>query len=247
MDSEVSVESAQSFRRYFSRVNALSCVRFLVMLELVVKVLKVASISVTLYIKRHEKVEAPLKVFLGVYCILNVAKAIAFYLKNRAFFRIHRIPDYEENGDVTLVNNCLEAVMLFWYIIGFHWVQECDVCRVTNPLLYYMSYYWILFGFFSFIAPLLAIILLLLLVNYVRPKLKVIAYSSEDDIPDGNYTCTICFDDYVPGVKVKFLPCDHHFHAECIDEWFNVKDSCPLCKKHINLLYELVDDNEGEV
>ena len=168
-------------------------------------------------------------------------KGVTFYLKNRSFFRIARIPDYEESGDITIANNFLEAMQLFWYIVGFHWLQECPACRFKNPLLYYTCAIWVGFGFFSFLAPLLAIVALLLIVSYVRPKLKIIKYDSPSDLPDNNNTCTICFDEYRPGVNVKFLPCDHHFHSECIDEWFNVKDSCPLCKKHVNLLYDLVE------
>lgn len=244
MNSSLSVGTEREFRRFASRVNALSCIRFLVILELVVKTIKVSSISAILYIKRDEECEVPLKLFLGVYSFFSAAKAIAFYLKNRSFFYIQRIPDYEESNDITLINNFLEAIMLFWYIIGFHWVQECDTCKTVNPLLYYTATFWIAFGFFTFVAPLLAIVLLLVLVSYVRPKLKIITYNNENDIPDNNHTCTICFDEYHRGNRIKFLPCDHHFHADCIDEWFNVRDSCPLCKKHVNLLYDLVDSTD---
>lgn len=247
MNSSLSVDTEREFRRFVDRVNALSCIRFLVILELVIKALKVTSIGAILYIKRNEECEVPLKLFLEVYCVFSSAKAVAFYLKNRSFFTIQRIPEYEESSDITLVNNFLEAVMLFWYIIGFHWIQECQTCKTQNTLLYYTAVFWIAFGFFTFIAPLLAIILLLVLVSYVRPKLKVITYRNEHDLPDSNHTCTICFDEYHEGSKVKFLPCYHHFHAECIDEWFNVKDSCPLCKKHVNLLYDLVDTADPEV
>lgn len=241
MNSSLSVTSGREFRRFIDRINALSCIRFLVILELFIKLLKVISIGIILYIKRDEACEVPLKVFLGVYCCFNVAKAIAFYIKNRSFFMIRRIPDYEESNDVTLVNNFLEALMLFWYIMGFHWIQECETCKEYNKLLYYTSAFWISFGFFTFLAPLLAIVLLLVLISYIRPKLKVITYEGPDDLPDDNHTCTICFDEYRVGSRLKFLPCSHHFHVECIDEWFNVKDSCPLCKKNVNLLYDLVD------
>ena len=244
MNSSLSVGSEREFRRFVDRVNALSCIRFLILLELAIKAIKVASIGIVLYIKRNEECEVPLKLFLGVYIGFNIAKGLAFYVKNRPFFHIQRIPDYEESNDIALVNNFLEAIMLFWYIIGFHWVQECGDCRRTNTLLYYTATFWIGFGFFTFIAPLLAIVLLLVLVSYIRPKLKIITYENGNDLPDNNHTCTICFDEYQSGSRIKFLPCDHHFHAECIDEWFNVKDSCPLCKKHVNLLYDLVDSTD---
>jgi Ring finger domain len=247
MNNELNVNNEREFRRFIDRVNALSCIRFLIIMELIIKALKVISIAIVLYIKRNEECKVPLKLFLGVYMLFSAAKAVAFFSKNKSFFYIQRIPEFEDNNDITLVNNFLEAVMLFWYILGFHWIQECDNCKFENPLLYYTTLIWISLGFFTFIAPLLAIVFLLLLVAYIRPKLKVITYNDENDIPDDNTRCTICFDDYRKGNRIKFLPCDHHFHVDCIDEWFNVKDSCPLCKKNINLLYDLVDASETSI
>ena len=233
--------------RYFSGLNALCCIRLLVCIELSIKAFKIISIGIILIIKRNDYVEQNLKLFLGVYIILTFLKGIAFYKKNKSFFHIRRIPDYEENTDVALINNVLEATMLFWYIIGFHWLQECELCKIEQPLIYYTVLIWVSLGFFTFLAPLLAIVLLLFLISYVKPKLKTINYNSVDELPDENDRCTICYDDYKLGNAVKILPCDHHFHCECIDEWFNVKDSCPLCKKSINLLYDLVDAEDPEI
>ncbi len=241
MNSTTSLAYGRNFRRFIDRVNALSCIRFLIALEIAMKFIKIISITVILFIKWNEECIVPLKLFLGVYAVFNLLKAFAFYFKNRSFFFIRRIPEYEENTDIGLINNLLEALMLFWYIIGFHWIQECEFCKTTNTFLYYTCLIWIYFGFFTFIAPLLAIVLLLIIVAYIRPKLKVVSYNNISDIPDNNNKCTICFDEYREGVEIKFLPCNHHFHSECIDEWFNIKDSCPLCKKHVNVLYDLVD------
>lgn len=32
-------------------------------------------------------------------------------------------------------------------------------------------------------------------------------------------TCAICLGDYKPGETIRFLPCQHHFHRECVDQW----------------------------
>ena len=48
---------------------------------------------------------------------------------------------------------------------------------------------------------------------------------------NGEETCAICVDDFVKGVRIKTLPCDHKFHSKCIDEWLsNYSSLCPLCK-----------------
>jgi hypothetical protein len=247
MDSLANDTQANMSIRTRSRISALSCIKILIILDLLIRSIKISSISVVLYIKRNEEVKVPLKLFLAVYLVITIARTITFISKNRTFFNIQRIPEFRDNPDLALFSNFVEALLLFWYLIGFHWLQDCTNCQVTNPLLYYMSATWVALGFFMFIAPLLAIMILLVLVAFIRPKLKVITYKGPEDLPDETMNCTICFEQYEIGNSIKFLPCDHHFHCDCVDEWLNLKDTCPLCKKNINMLYDLVDPPEHEI
>lgn len=32
-------------------------------------------------------------------------------------------------------------------------------------------------------------------------------------------TCAICLGDYRTDETIRFLPCQHHFHLECVDQW----------------------------
>jgi len=43
--------------------------------------------------------------------------------------------------------------------------------------------------------------------------------------------CTICLDEFTPGVRVRKLPCEHIFHSTCIARWLIERSAvCPLCK-----------------
>lgn len=47
-------------------------------------------------------------------------------------------------------------------------------------------------------------------------------------------SCAICVDDFKDGDMMRVLPCNHHFHLVCIDEWLtNHSDLCPLCKEQV--------------
>ncbi|KAF2638442.1 hypothetical protein P280DRAFT_471531 [Massarina eburnea CBS 473.64] len=48
-------------------------------------------------------------------------------------------------------------------------------------------------------------------------------------------TCSICLDDFEPNVsQVRELPCQHIYHADCIDTFLISNSSlCPLCKKSV--------------
>lgn len=50
---------------------------------------------------------------------------------------------------------------------------------------------------------------------------------------EANEICSVCQDGFKQGEIVKVLPCNHHFHTDCILPWFRVKDSCPLCRHPI--------------
>ncbi|KAF9969491.1 hypothetical protein BGZ73_008138, partial [Actinomortierella ambigua] len=47
-------------------------------------------------------------------------------------------------------------------------------------------------------------------------------------------TCAICLGDYQAKEPIRFLPCQHHFHQECVDQWLLTDKSCPLCKHDID-------------
>ncbi|KAF9915393.1 hypothetical protein BX616_006250 [Lobosporangium transversale] len=47
-------------------------------------------------------------------------------------------------------------------------------------------------------------------------------------------TCAICLGNYVLDETIRVLPCQHHFHLECVDQWLFTDKSCPLCKHDID-------------
>lgn len=47
-------------------------------------------------------------------------------------------------------------------------------------------------------------------------------------------TCCICLDDFEEGDRLRVLPCDHGYHAKCIDPWLvKTKRICPQCRKRV--------------
>ena len=55
--------------------------------------------------------------------------------------------------------------------------------------------------------------------------------NTKHNIPYKQPSCSICLEKYTPESKVRRLPCNHVFHAKCIDTWVNTKNECALCKK----------------
>lgn len=68
-----------------------------------------------------------------------------------------------------------------------------------------------------------------------------------DDPEDIDHTCPICLSDFDSEEKLRVLPCSHHFHGECVDEWLRVNSTCPSCRRDVSNS-PLVDDthNDGD-
>ena len=61
---------------------------------------------------------------------------------------------------------------------------------------------------------------------------------SDDDIPvtvisedqKSKEICSICLNEFKKDEHVYFLPCIHHFHVKCLQEWIKTQKNCPMCK-----------------
>ncbi|PXF40793.1 RING finger protein 44 [Gracilariopsis chorda] len=56
--------------------------------------------------------------------------------------------------------------------------------------------------------------------------------SPSDSHLSSPHKCAICLAPYQPRETVRRLPCNHPFHAQCVDLWLNKRNSCPICKAH---------------
>ncbi|CAK8544996.1 unnamed protein product [Lathyrus sativus] len=63
----------------------------------------------------------------------------------------------------------------------------------------------------------------------VLESLGVSVFNREKDGLD--LECSVCLSELVEGEKVRVLPkCNHRFHIDCIDMWFQSHSTCPLCR-----------------
>lgn len=53
-------------------------------------------------------------------------------------------------------------------------------------------------------------------------------YPAEDAL------CAICCMEYTEGETLRILPCSHHFHQSCVDQWLMQKNTCPFCIQRID-------------
>lgn len=52
---------------------------------------------------------------------------------------------------------------------------------------------------------------------------------------DGKAECSICMDPVELDTEVTVLPCTHWFHFDCIKAWLSQHNTCPHCRRSIDL------------
>ncbi|XP_027337205.1 RING-H2 finger protein ATL60-like [Abrus precatorius] len=66
----------------------------------------------------------------------------------------------------------------------------------------------------------------------VLRSLPVLVFQPEE-FKDG-LECAVCLAEIVQGEKARLLPkCNHGFHVDCIDMWFQSHSTCPLCRNPV--------------
>ena len=46
--------------------------------------------------------------------------------------------------------------------------------------------------------------------------------------------CVICMIEFTVGDPVRYLPCMHTYHTECIDDWLMRSFTCPSCMEPVD-------------
>ncbi|KAH0687747.1 hypothetical protein KY290_019346 [Solanum tuberosum] len=67
----------------------------------------------------------------------------------------------------------------------------------------------------------------------ILKTIPVIPFNTKD-FKDG-LECSVCLIDVSDGEKARLLPkCNHGFHVDCIDMWFQSHSTCPLCRNPVS-------------
>ena len=65
-------------------------------------------------------------------------------------------------------------------------------------------------------------------INYLKKKNKK-EYKLNEDL-DKSDNCSICLENYNKDNIINVLKCGHKYHKDCIDDWINDNNNCPLCR-----------------
>ncbi|DBA05051.1 TPA: hypothetical protein N0F65_000739 [Lagenidium giganteum] len=171
----------------------------------------------------------------------------------------HRISRLRERYMPMLANlkYALDLAGLFWFLVGNMWVisdggGRCD----DGSAMYRLALWMIVISYAKIFLPCLLLLALLPIICFCLPcVIRVLSRlqdpmrgkgATQDAIDrltteqyeatmfeDEDASCCICLNDYELQQELRRLPCKHHFHKECVDEWLMVNSTCPTCRKSI--------------
>lgn len=172
---------------------------------------------------------------------------------------LHRLQNPLENerprpaSPLLIINKILNLLWFTWFIVGMVWTFQAladDKCSSTAPYLFRMCFSLMIIQIIILALGVLfcccsCVVLILRVMVHQR---QVAPRGATDDLirslptkrfKDGlvkkdDATCAICLSDYEEDEVVRFLPCGHHYHRNCVDKWLITNKACPFCKHNVD-------------
>ncbi|KNC82950.1 hypothetical protein SARC_04772 [Sphaeroforma arctica JP610] len=222
-------------------------VKFLLYLEILMWAAQIVAVIVVLALHwDRNDCDTPLQVWCLVVGIRN-AFAIVFKIAK------YKRPD---NIQIRRFHAVLEVTLLVWFIVGNYWLFDSPGCE--GSAVYILALCLVIFSYIYLLIPFMLCLSLVFCLPFVLLAIRLM--KNNNGVSDGvikrktvrtkfkygmydkaDASCCICLNDYVDGVRLSTLPCDHHFHRKCVDAWLRINQSCPLCKR---LLIEVEPNTE---
>lgn len=163
------------------------------------------------------------------------------------------------------INRCANFLFVSWFIIGTilrFGRASCSANILMQSILIQFVIQWCLLG--VLVLTCCCAVGILALIWCINPrlinpshvsgatksqirKLKEIKYNPDDGvINDDDANCAICLSHYEAKERIRYLPCNHHFHSECVDQWLLKNKTCPFCKREIDEKKEERKDSRSD-
>lgn len=70
---------------------------------------------------------------------------------------------------------------------------------------------------------------------------------AEDAVSGAPRDCSICLESFFQGDRLICLPCEHRFHAVCLDPWVRIRGDCPYCRRVIIVEKSTMKTSESQL
>ena len=163
-------------------------------------------------------------------------------------------------ADLTRYRAYVDAFGLAWFVLGNMWLLGDDpTCEHPGEShVYTLCLVMLVINYIQICLPCILAVMMIPIFCFCMPCLirllarlqhlsptKGASEAVIDTLPTvtvneatleelQDITCPVCLSDLVVGDEARRLPCAHHFHKSCVDEWLKVNATCPTCRQTIH-------------
>ena len=160
------------------------------------------------------------------------------------------------------VHDAAHTFWLLLVIYGLMVVGSCKDCMKDTLALYVVALVIVIYSFIVLLFPLLLLILFVCSLPFILILARhlvsadTMAHNGADQtaidaiplykfnsneqhlygsvqVAQVDAKCSICLSPYRESDELRVLQCRHHYHRACVDEWFRISGTCPLCVQPI--------------
>jgi len=155
-----------------------------------------------------------------------------------------------------MLSRSLNMMWFIWFLVGTVWAFQAlqeDQCSSSAPFLFRICFsitiiQIILLSIIVLLCCCACVVLVLrLAINPAELRPSTSRGATDETIrnlfvkryrdglvPKEDANCAICLSAYEDREPLRFLPCHHHYHKDCIDKWLVTNKACPFCKRNVD-------------
>lgn len=200
--------------------------------------IKLSILSIVLIFYSSKELHNSMRFFLFLSLIINIFYTFIYSSKLMYILDILITPNLQET---IIKNKKYESLITFCNIFLYASVfgnsisdGDCHTEMIMYSLFLLTQMIDVVFMF----SKMFILFYFIILVNLMKKTEELKTYKNIDLINE----CSICMDDYKHDDKITELVCNHIYHHDCIIMWLNRNNSCPICKRNMDIQMKIYED-----
>ncbi|KAF9764985.1 E3 ubiquitin-protein ligase [Nosema granulosis] len=208
------------------------------MTSITISLVKSVCLFSVLFVTSYEVVTSNIKLYLMIALVINMLSLFTSLVRfcsyrfSRDDHGIFRFLEYDYFLQV------LNIIFVFFLTIV---LNESSLSLNESNLLYATLVYLVIFDTCVFMLISIFFVLFVVIATAMKRRKSSFILNLSETNKYKYSCCSICLENYQDNEFLMILYCDHNFHYECVSIWLDINNSCPICKKDLDLsitLYE---------
>ena len=157
-----------------------SALRIAYIIELLYRLTQTCLVLFAIYIRGKVSLNHPLKKFLVLYLGLNSARTLSLGSRIKSKIMAEITSRYREPSGFDTYESLIEMFLFVLYFRGLDYLEICEKCNITEPLLFYLTKSIVILEIALFILPLLMIFLFIMILAH---RAELLTLEDISDIP----------------------------------------------------------------